>query len=107
MPGGSRPLPAHTIKAVCAFYPPTDLVEIIPAERRDRGNNLVAALLDTPVSQRLSDARAGSPIFHVGRSSPPVFLVHGDRDKVVPLDQSQTLHAALREKNVESTLIVR
>ena len=104
--GGSNPLPVNAIKAVCAFYPPTDLVDIIPEDRRNKSNNLVAALLGAPVSERLAAAQNGSPIRHVNKESPPVFLIHGDRDTLVPQAQSELLHTALRSAGVECTLVI-
>ena len=40
------------------------------------------------------------------KEDPPCFIVHGDRDFVVPLNQSELLHAALEEAGVPSTLHV-
>ncbi len=97
---------ARFIKAVCALYPPTDLVSIIPPEKRDQSNNLVALLLGAPVSKRLALARQASPATYVSRNAPPVLLIHGDKDRLVPIEQSETLDAALRRTGAESSLIV-
>ena len=35
-----------------------------------------------------------SPITHVSKSSPPVLLMHGDSDDVVPYQQSVAMEAA-------------
>lgn len=39
-----------------------------------------------------------SPITHVTQSSPPIFILHGSGDKVVPLAYSEDLLALLKEK---------
>ncbi len=39
---------------------------------------------------------AASPITHVSKSSPPVLLMHGDSDDVVPYQQSVAMQAALK-----------
>jgi len=105
VPGGSPPLPAGTIKAVCAFYPVVDLEGVVPEDRRDKPHNLVAALLGAPVTQRLAAARQGSPIRYIRPSSPPVFLIHGDEDVLVPYEQSVILANALAQAGVECTFV--
>ena len=37
---------------------------------------------------------------------PPVLLVHGDQDELVPLVHSQRMHAALQEAGAASELVV-
>lgn len=98
--------PAHTIKAVIAFYAPSDLIGIVPPKKRDERTNLVARFLGGPVSQRLSLAREASPIAYVRPGLPPVLLIHGNRDHVVPLDQSLGLAQALRKRHVQTGLII-
>ena len=38
---------------------------------------------------------------------PPTLLIHGDKDPLVPLQQSQKLLALLKEKNIPSRLDVK
>ncbi|WP_256010092.1 alpha/beta hydrolase [Desertivirga xinjiangensis] len=46
-----------------------------------------------------------SPITYVTKNSPPVFIVHGDADPVVPYQQSQELHKKLVEAGVKTEFI--
>lgn len=103
---GMQSIPHDLFKAVCAFYPPTDLVTIIPEDRRDRLDNLVSMLIAGTINGRLILARDGSPSSYVSKNCPPVFFVHGDKDPLVPLEQSETLARALHEEGVETTLVV-
>lgn len=103
---GMASIPHDMFKAVCALYPPTDLVTIVPKERRDRLDSLVSMLLAGTINGRLVLARQGSPISYVSKTSPPVFFVHGDRDPLVSLEQSETLAKALHQDGVESTLVI-
>lgn len=96
----------RTVKAVCALYPPTDLVTILPVAMRSQTNNPVADLLGGPVSEKLALAREASPISYVGRDSVPVLIYHGDADTLVPLAQSQSLEAAMKAAGAKCTLIV-
>ncbi|KHJ38745.1 carboxylesterase NlhH [Pedobacter glucosidilyticus] len=46
-----------------------------------------------------------SPIYHVKKNSPPVFIVHGDADPVVSYQQSVKLKKKLDEMGVKNTFI--
>ena len=58
-----------------------------------------------PNSDDLDFARSMSPISLVDGSSPPVFIVHGDTDPIVPYTQSQVLFDKLQSFNVKSRFI--
>lgn len=47
-----------------------------------------------------------SPVFHVSTSTPPVLLLHGDRDACTPTGQSEEMLGALAAASVESELVV-
>jgi len=63
--------------------------------------------------ERLSDSTpddkvvysAASPITHVSKSSPPVLLMHGDSDDVVPYEQSVAMEAALKAAGATVKLV--
>lgn len=46
-----------------------------------------------------------SPMTHITAEDPPFLIIHGDKDQVVPISQSQKLHTALSAAGVPSTLI--
>lgn len=50
-------------------------------------------------------AKSVSPINYVTKNSPPVFIVHGDADPVVPYQQSVDLHKKLVANNVTTKFI--
>ena len=50
-------------------------------------------------------AASVSPIAYVNSLSPPVFIVHGDADPIVPYSQSVTLHEKLVEAGVPTEFI--
>jgi acetyl esterase/lipase len=47
------------------------------------------------ISERVELARRASPICHVRKGAPPFLIVHGDKDELVPVQQSEIFHAAL------------
>jgi acetyl esterase/lipase len=60
----------------------------------------------TDAAQRRELLRLASPISHVTRNSPPTLLIHGDRDEVVPLQQSEVLVVKLKAAGVPVKLVV-
>jgi acetyl esterase/lipase len=64
-----------------------------------------ARLVGGPVQERKAEARAASPITYVTPDDPPFLLVHGTDDPLVPYNQSERLHAALKTAGVSSTLV--
>jgi acetyl esterase/lipase len=60
----------------------------------------VVRLLGGTVAEKKSLARSANPINYLDRSDPPVFIVHGKLDRVVPLSQSQIMVDALKANNV-------
>jgi len=47
-----------------------------------------------------------NPITYVSKESPPFLIMHGDKDQLVPLGQSQLLEAALKKAGADVTLFV-
>ncbi len=97
---------ATRIRAVCALYPPTDLVTLGRFYAKpDRLSN-IDKLLGGPIEQKLAFAAEASPVNNVSASSPPFLIIHGAKDKLVPLEQSQMLQRKLTNSHVEAQLIV-
>lgn len=89
---GSR----HPVSAVVAFFAPADLRGI-----PDFLKAMMPALdFDTTL------AASVSPVLFASPDDPPTLLIHGDRDYVVQLRQSENMYAALQANKVESKLIV-
>ncbi|NLW20625.1 MAG: alpha/beta hydrolase [Clostridiales bacterium] len=75
----------------------------------EEGEGLAQVLLGLIGQQDLmAVVRGMSPILEVkdGARQPPVLLLHGDADDVVPLSQSQKMHARLKAAGVDSSLVV-
>jgi len=101
------------VQAVACFFPPTDFLNY----ERD-GNN---ALLDPRLvpfraafgnkSQEADEvarvAREISPVTHATKDMPPTLIIHGDADKLVPIQQAHLMMKKLEELKVPHKLIVR
>lgn len=94
------------IGAVCALYPPTDLVAMGRRYSKFKRVSIISQMFDGEIVDRLAAARSASPVAYVSRRSPPFLLYHGDRDWLVPLSQSEALHRRLRAAGIECKLHV-
>jgi acetyl esterase/lipase len=92
------------VQAVCDYFGPSDLVKIVGDS--DGATNPVVRLLGGKVSEKKDLAIQASPIAHVGKGAPPFLIMHGDEDKLVPLNQSEILRDALQKAGCDVTLRV-
>ena len=72
------------------------------------GTAYVVSFMESPPSNAsaASSYTDASPITHVSVRSPPVLLLHGDADTLVPIAQSVAMQAALQAATVPVKLIV-
>jgi acetyl esterase/lipase len=103
-----------TVAAVVAYMPPTDFVHFGAMDVKAMRSSPVYAIFlpafgfpaNATEEQITQLAAAESPITTVTKSFPPTLLIHGDADQLVPLQQSQTMLAALKAAGVDSNLVV-
>jgi len=71
------------------------------------GNAYITSFMEAPPSNASAAAAyaAASPITHVDADSPPVLLLHGDADVLVPISQSEAMEQALRTVGVPVRLV--
>jgi acetyl esterase/lipase len=84
----------NRVAAVVAYFPPVDLREWVGDER-------FAALHFDPKL-----AESVSPLLHVTPDDAPTLLVHGDKDGLVELDNSERIRAVFQEHKVPCELLV-
>ena len=66
---------------------------------------VLSLLLAGHLRDRAAAYDAASPVRYVDADDPPVLTLHGTADPVVPFDQAERLHAALREAGTPNELI--
>jgi acetyl esterase/lipase len=112
------------VQAVACFFPPTDFLNwgkpgaVLDTLHMD--SRFRAAVdfreLDSHerVFKRVTDEKKirellgrVSPITHVSADDAPTLIIHGDIDKLVPLQQSEIMVARLKEAGVPAKLIVK
>lgn len=95
------------VQAICAFYPPTDLNQLVTNPKwRTSPDSDIGKLLGGPLEQNLDKAARANPVNYITPDDTPFYIVHGDKDTMVRLEQSKLLHEALLKAGVESTLFV-
>jgi len=101
------------VSAVACFYPPTDFLNWAKEGDSNEGvgplNNRVPAFgpkIETPEGK----AKMGkelSPLTWVHKQQPPIYIVHGDADPVVPLSQSIRFQKKSSELGAKCEVTIR
>lgn len=115
------------VQAAAVLYPPTDFLNwSVPGFNITNNKNLqldndVFGAFDFTQWNKFNDtydhiidtaernkiAKEISPIYYVSSDDPPIFIIHGDADKVVPLQQSETFIASVKESGIENKFIIK
>jgi acetyl esterase/lipase len=93
------------VQAVCDFYGPADLTVVPEIAVKKKKPGPVAELLGGKPTEKPELAKLASPIYFVSRDAPPFLLVHGDKDPLVPIAQSEKFYEALKKAGVDATFI--
>ncbi|MEP7188738.1 MAG: alpha/beta hydrolase [Roseiflexaceae bacterium] len=96
------------VQAVVDYFGPTDFLQMDDQRPPD---GMLHNPPDSPESQLIGGAiqehkqrvAQANPITYVTNDAPPFLIVHGDRDPLVPYQQSALLDAALRQAGVPVT----
>jgi acetyl esterase/lipase len=62
-------------------------------------------LVGGAILEKLEVSKAASPITYVSKDDPPFLIIHGDKDPIVPFNQSVKLAKALKETGVDVRFI--
>ena len=89
------------------WFGPTDFLTMGKNEiDHDAADSPESQLIGGPIQEKREKTAKSSPIGYVTPDDPPFLIMHGDKDNLVPLAQSEGLHEALRKAGVDSTLQV-
>lgn len=115
------------VQAAAVLFPPTNLIEwsegfslVNPIDEFHRESGIFGAIdfkqwVDSsktydPVSDPETRNKIGksiSPFYEVSADDPPVFIIHGNADKVVPLQQTEAIVAKFKQAEVINKLIIK
>ena len=92
------------VASVVAYFPPVDLRPLARGVNPPR----TGATLDRFPALNFEKEKAPdySPIVHVSSDDPPTLLIHGDKDNLVPVNNSKIIHEAFQKNNVKTQLII-
>src|SRR5262249_50734613 len=88
------------VQAVCDVAGPVDLLAL--TNLGPKRMLAIEGLLGGPPEK--DQATTASPLHYVSKDDPPFLIVHGEGDRVVPVEQSQRLYEELRKAGVNATL---
>ena len=91
------------VTCVVDQFGPADLLAM--GGSHNNPNSPESRLAGGAVQETQKVAREASATTHVSKDDPPFLLIHGTNDNVVPFNQSELLHDALKKAGVESTLV--
>jgi acetyl esterase/lipase len=112
------------VAAVGCFFPPTDFLNYGEEGKIALGYGTLQAFrapfdfrkMDdrTRAFERVADpaevlkiAREISPVYHVTKESAPALIIHGDADKLVPIQQAERIVAKYKDAGVACELVVK
>jgi len=116
---------SSNVQAVACFFPPTDFLNYGKDDEIALGNGMLAAfrppfefwerdpknsyalVLITDEEKRKVIGKAISPVYHVSKNSAPALIIHGDADKLVPIQQAELIVAAYKKAGVPAELVVK
>jgi acetyl esterase/lipase len=97
---------SSAIRCGIDFYGPTDFPGFQPpnaeplVQRSGAGSALVQ-LFGGPLAEKMDLAKRASPVAWVTKSAAPLYILHGTKDPLVPVQQSTELAEKLKEAGVE------
>lgn len=97
------------VQAVVNYFGPTDFLQM-DAHRlpdglvHDAPDSPESKLVGGPIQEHKDRVARANPITYVSKADPPMLIIHGDQDKLVPYHQSLLLKEALEAVGAPVTL---
>jgi len=104
---------SSAVQAVACFFPPTDFLNYGQPDEDAVGVGILkdfkpafGSRSDTPEG-RQQLGREISPIYFVSSNLPPTLIIHGNADKLVPIQQAETFVKRAQEAGATARLLVK
>ena len=93
-------------KCVASYFPATSLLnsELVPGSLFEKQDSYIRILGDS-LKNKPQLAKLLSPTIQLKKNSPPILLIHGENDKVLPIINSTYMVEVAKEKNAEVELL--
>ncbi len=112
------------VQAVACFFPPTDFLNYGKEGENALGVGTLVNFqapfafkefdpkartfhLITDEDKRKEIGKKISPVYLADKNSAPALIIHGDADKLVPIQQAELMVAALKKANIPAELVVK
>jgi acetyl esterase/lipase len=112
------------VAAVACFYPPTDFLNYgaegevalgtgilkdfkAPFDFHELDSKSKSFVPITDEAKRRAIGKQISPVYSVTKDDAPTLIIHGDADKLVPIQQSELMIARLKDAGVAAKLVVK
>jgi acetyl esterase/lipase len=98
---------SSTVQAVVDWYGPTDMLQMskYPSDVDfDSPNSPESVLIGGALQENKEKVKRANPITYISKDDPPFLIMHGDKDRRVPYNQSVLLFEALKENKVEASM---
>ena len=106
---GAHASESSAVQAIVSYFGASNLTTILTQStpfglgiREPALKRLLGAL----PKENESAAKLASPVFHVDRTDPPLFMLHGDQDPQMPINQSHELQGAYEKQGLDATFVV-
>ena len=101
------------VQAAIAFYPPTDFLAMdawavracTPPRCHDDATSPESRLVGCAIQTCADKTQAANPVRYVTAADPPLLILHGGSDPLVPHNQGEKLYMALNKACHEATFI--
>ncbi len=106
--------PETRLQGVIDFYGPTDLLKMAEHQKlspeikfqidHDSPMSPESWLIGAPIQQNKDKAAKANPINYISKETAPFLIMHGDRDPLVPTEQSRIFLQALEKAGIPASL---
>jgi acetyl esterase/lipase len=104
---------SSAVQAAVAFYPPTNFLTMdawalrkcSPKDCHDSESSPESQLLGCAIQTCPEKAKAASPMTYITPADPPIMILHGGSDQLVPHNQGEQLYMALNKACKEAIFI--
>jgi acetyl esterase/lipase len=101
---GGYPGVSSGVQAVVDYFGPTDFVD--PGKYTPAAIELTEQLFGVSHQENPELWRSGSPLAFVKAGDPPMLMIHGEQDGLVPIAQSLVFDTALTKAGVPHQLVI-
>lgn len=104
---------SSAVQSVAVFYPPTDYLnwskpgdDCVGVGKQERWQPAFGDESKTKEGRQVL-GRHMSSIYHISEKTPPVFIIHGDEDPIVPLFQAESFKKVAESKGVPIEVMIK